>query len=89
MFPQGLMQFIDFSIELAAKLCAVVIYTPIFLFAGIAMLLGGAILGRLYMRAQLLVKRVHSNAKAPIVGTLGGVVNGLGTSGRITCQNNH
>jgi hypothetical protein len=37
----------------------------------------GGLLGQVYMKAQLSVKREMSNAKAPVVGILNGAISGL------------
>ncbi|KAF7792456.1 hypothetical protein EIP86_003493 [Pleurotus ostreatoroseus] len=61
----------------AQVLIAVVIISPIFVFPG---LLVGAIMGivgQLYMRAQLAVKRERSNARSPVLGHFGAAIAGL------------
>jgi hypothetical protein len=50
------------------RLGAVVLMTPIFLIPGFFVGLIGSWVGRIYMAAQLSVKREMSNAKAPVVG---------------------
>jgi hypothetical protein len=50
------------------RLGAVVLMTPIFLIPGFFVGLIGGWVGRIYMAAQLSVKREMSNAKAPVVG---------------------
>ena len=49
------------------KFGAVVLLTPVFLIPGILVLVIGAWCGRIYINAQLPVKREMSNAKAPIL----------------------
>lgn len=52
------------------RLGAVVFMTPMFLIPGFFVGLFGGWVGRIYMAAQLSVKREMSNAKAPVVGQL-------------------
>lgn len=59
------------------KLFAVVYYTPRFFFLAIAIAIVGGWLGNVYIKAQLSVKREMSNAKAPVLGILGGAIAGL------------
>lgn len=79
-FPGEFGFFIQLSLQLIAKLAAVLIYTPVFLFPGILIFLVGGWLGQIYMKAQLSVKREQSNAKAPVVGVFGGAIAGLRVS---------
>jgi uncharacterized membrane protein YjjB (DUF3815 family) len=60
------------------KLGAVVLYTPTFLLPSILVAAVGGWLGTIYLKAQLSVKREMSNAKAPVLGILGGAISGLG-----------
>lgn len=76
-FPGEFGFFIQLSLQLIAKLGAVLLYTPIFVFPGIFVFVVGGWLGQIYMRAQLSVKREQSNAKAPVVGIFGGAIAGL------------
>lgn len=75
--------FIQLSVSLVAKLGAVIVYTPVFLFPGIFIFICGGYLGHIYMRAQLSVKREQSNAKAPVVGVFGSAVASLRASFRL------
>ena len=56
---------------------AVVIYTPTFIIPSTLIAAAGGYLGNIYLRAQLSVKREMSNAKAPVIGILGGAISGL------------
>ena len=56
---------------------AVVYITPVFSGPGIFIAVIGAWLGRIYMKAQIAIKREMSNAKAPVLGHFGASVVGL------------
>jgi hypothetical protein len=60
--------FVDMSSSMIIKLVSVVIVSPAFIGPGILIFILGAILGQLYIKAQLGVKREMSNAKAPVLG---------------------
>ena len=62
------------------KFLAVVYLTPIFSVPGISIAVLGAWLGRVYMKAQIAIKREMSNAKAPVLGHFGASVAGLSAS---------
>jgi hypothetical protein len=49
------------------KFGAVVIYTPIFFFPGAVVGILGAWIGQIYIAGQLLVKRLMSNTRAPVL----------------------
>jgi hypothetical protein len=58
------------------KLGAVVTMTPVFLGPGLFIGMLGGWIGRIYMKAQLSVKREMSNAKAPVLGHFGAAIAG-------------
>jgi hypothetical protein len=62
------------------KFLAVVYLTPVFAGPGLALAVLGIWLGRVYMKAQIAIKREMSNAKAPVLGHFGSSVAGLSTS---------
>ncbi|KAH8986098.1 hypothetical protein EDB92DRAFT_1818411 [Lactarius akahatsu] len=68
---------IDISVTMFLKFIAVVYLTPEFSVPGIAVAVLGAWLGRVYMKAQIAIKREMSNAKAPVLGHFGASVAGL------------
>ncbi|KAL4069345.1 P-loop containing nucleoside triphosphate hydrolase protein [Scleroderma citrinum] len=76
-FAQGLSWVLELTISLFFKLGAVVLLTPAFLLPGILVGVLGTWVGRVYMRAQLSVKREMSNAKAPVLGHFGAAIAGL------------
>ncbi|KAI9444465.1 P-loop containing nucleoside triphosphate hydrolase protein [Lactarius indigo] len=68
---------IDISAAMFLKFVAVVYFTPGFSVPGIAIAIFGAWLGRIYMKAQIAIKREMSNAKAPVLGHFDASVAGL------------
>ncbi|KAH9059058.1 P-loop containing nucleoside triphosphate hydrolase protein [Lactarius vividus] len=69
--------FVEISFTMLLKFLAVVYFTPVFSVPGIALTVFGAWLGRVYMKAQIAIKREMSNAKAPVLGHFGASVAGL------------
>ncbi|KAH9059056.1 hypothetical protein EDB87DRAFT_1577854 [Lactarius vividus] len=67
----------DISVAMLLKFVAVVYLTPGFSVPGIAVAVLGGWLGRVYMKAQIAIKREMSNAKAPVLGHFGASVAGL------------
>jgi hypothetical protein len=59
------------------KFAAVVAFTPVFLFPGLAVALLGAWCGQIYLKAQLCVKREMSNARSPVLSHFGAAVAGI------------
>jgi hypothetical protein len=72
--------FIDISATMLLDFLAVVYITPVFSVPGIAIAVLGAWLGRVYMKAQIAIKREMSNAKAPVLGHFGASVAGISAS---------
>ncbi|KAH9028054.1 hypothetical protein EDB83DRAFT_2526416 [Lactarius deliciosus] len=68
---------IDISGAMLIKFIAVVYFTPAFSVPGIFIAVLGGWLGRIYMKAQIGIKREMSNAKAPVLGHFGASVAGL------------
>ncbi|KAH9028058.1 hypothetical protein EDB83DRAFT_1910018 [Lactarius deliciosus] len=68
---------IDISAAMLIKFIAVVYFTPAFSVPGIFIAVLGGWLGRIYMKAQIAIKREMSNAKAPVLGHFGASVAGL------------
>ncbi len=65
------------TLSMIMKFGAVVIYTPAFIPPSIFIAIAGGWLGNVYIKAQLSVKREMSNAKAPVLGIVGGAIAGL------------
>ncbi|KAF7377593.1 p-loop containing nucleoside triphosphate hydrolase protein [Mycena sanguinolenta] len=67
----------DLTSSMLIKFGAVVLFTPIFFIPAIALFAMGGWCGRIYMAAQLSVKREMSNARAPVLGHFGAAMAGL------------
>ncbi|KAI9453050.1 P-loop containing nucleoside triphosphate hydrolase protein [Lactarius psammicola] len=66
--------FIEISATMLLKFLAMVYLTPVFSIPGIAIAVLGVWLGRVYMKAQIAIKREMSNATAPVFGHFGASV---------------
>ncbi|KAF9483592.1 multidrug resistance-associated ABC transporter [Pholiota conissans] len=75
--PQSLLWVTDCLSGVFAKLGSVVIFTPIFLWPGVAVAVAGLYLGNMYLKAQLSVKRESSNARAPMLSHFTAAIHGL------------
>ena len=67
------------GISMLAKFIAVVVFSPIFLLPGVAAFVVGALLGQIYIKAQLSVKREMSNARSPVLSHFGAAIAGIGS----------
>ncbi|KAI0798592.1 hypothetical protein BC629DRAFT_232884 [Irpex lacteus] len=65
------------TLAMTMRFSAVVLYTPAFIIPSLFIAIAGGWLGNIYIRAQLSVKREMSNAKAPVLGIVGGAISGL------------
>ncbi|KAJ7268668.1 hypothetical protein B0H12DRAFT_1009709 [Mycena haematopus] len=74
---EGLRSLIECTVTMLVKFAAVVLFTPVFFFAGAVVGILGAMCGRIYMASQLSVKREQSNAKAPVLAHFGATMAGL------------
>ncbi|KAH8990840.1 hypothetical protein EDB92DRAFT_1935217 [Lactarius akahatsu] len=70
-------RLIEITINMLIKFATVVFLTPVSVVPGLAMVVLGAWLGQVYMKAQIAIKREMSNAKAPVLGHFGATVAGL------------
>ncbi|THU95701.1 P-loop containing nucleoside triphosphate hydrolase protein, partial [Dendrothele bispora CBS 962.96] len=75
--PQLFGSLLQYTLSLIAKFAAVIIYTPVFLAPGILIAIMGGLLGQIYIHAQLPIKRLQSNAKAPVLGHFGAAIAGI------------
>lgn len=66
------------TLKMLMKLAGILLYIPMFIVPSIVFSILGGILGNTYLKAQMSVKREMSNAKAPVIGVLGGAISGLG-----------
>ncbi|VDB87410.1 unnamed protein product [Peniophora sp. CBMAI 1063] len=76
-FPQAFVWFVEMTTVMLIKLASVVLFTPPFLAPGLVTVLLGGWLGRVYVGAQMSIKREMSSSKAPVIGHFGAAVSGL------------
>ncbi|KAJ7472355.1 hypothetical protein B0H11DRAFT_1867129 [Mycena galericulata] len=67
----------DLTSLMVVKFGAVVLFTPIFFAPAIVLFTLGGWCGRVYMAAQISVKRDMSNARAPVLGHFGAATAGI------------
>lgn len=79
--PALLHSVAEFSISITISI-GMVVYASgwIMLLPAIGILLVGLGCGHVYMKAQLPVKRLMSNARAPLLGHMGATLHGIGSS---------
>ncbi|THV06409.1 P-loop containing nucleoside triphosphate hydrolase protein [Dendrothele bispora CBS 962.96] len=75
--PMMFSNLLHYSLSLLEKFAAVIFYTPVFAIPGLVVALLGGSLGQVYIRAQLPIKRLQSNAKAPVLGHFGAAIAGI------------
>ncbi|PPQ77073.1 hypothetical protein CVT25_014886, partial [Psilocybe cyanescens] len=75
--PQSFLSVMDQCIGLITKLGVIVLFTPIFIFPGIAIAIVGTVIGSMYLRAQLSIKREMSNARSPLLAHFNAAIHGL------------
>jgi ABC-type multidrug transport system fused ATPase/permease subunit len=61
----------------ASRLIAIAFSAPVFVVPGFLIGAIGVVIGQIYIKAQLSVKRERSNAKAPVVAAFNGAFSGL------------
>ncbi|KAF7304266.1 hypothetical protein HMN09_00827900 [Mycena chlorophos] len=66
------------TVDLLTRLLAIVIFSPVFFGPGVLVGFLGAWCGRVFMAAQMGVKREMSNARAPLLAHIGATMSGLG-----------
>jgi uncharacterized membrane protein len=80
--PMHMNSFIHSFIGLTMKIAVILPFAPLLFFLplGVIVLGAGVLVGYVYMKAQMAVKRELAIAKAPILHVLAGTMSGLGTS---------
>lgn len=68
---------VDIAVSMMVKFGAIAIISPIFILPGSIIALVGGLCGRIYMRAQLPIKREMSKARAPVLGHFNAAISGL------------
>jgi len=76
--PDYLMTVLAMGISMFAKFVAVVVFSPVFLLPGVTAFAIGALVGQIYIKAQLSVKREMSNARSPVLSHFGAAIAGIG-----------
>ena len=66
------------GISMTAKFIAIVVFSPVFLVPGVTVFVIGAVIGQIYIKAQLSVKREMSNARSPVLSHFGAAIAGIG-----------
>ncbi|KAI0656583.1 multidrug resistance-associated ABC transporter [Cubamyces menziesii] len=75
--PRYLLGVLECTVFMLLRVLATALMAPIFIvFAFVVFLAGGAI-GRIYVKAQMCVKRELSNTRAPVLGHFGSAISGL------------
>ena len=77
--PDYLNVVLTMGISMLAKFIAIVVFSPVFLFPGVAAFAIGTVLGQIYIKSQLSVKREMSNARSPFLSHFGAAIAGIGT----------
>jgi len=76
--PDYLNAVISMGISMIAKFIAIVVFSPVFLVPGVTVFVVGAVVGQIYIKAQLSVKREMSNARSPVLSHFGAAIAGIG-----------
>ena len=69
----------DLSISIFTKLVIILILSPMFIPPSIVVMLIGILVGQVYFRTVMSVKREMSNARSPVLAHFGAAIAGLGT----------
>ncbi|KAJ7590652.1 multidrug resistance-associated ABC transporter [Mycena floridula] len=75
--PFNLSVFTEFSVLLLVKMGSIVLFQWRFIFPGAFIISLCLFIGRMYMSAQLPIKRLMSNARSPILAHLSGAAAGI------------
>lgn len=69
----------EIGVIIVLRFFAILIYTPTIGLFGLVIFVVGGIVGNIYMKAQLTVKREMSKAKAPVIAHFGASIEGIST----------
>ncbi|KIJ48473.1 hypothetical protein M422DRAFT_247818 [Sphaerobolus stellatus SS14] len=75
--PEILSGLFEVTVLIIVRFFAIIILTPIFGFMGLVVMGLGIMLGHLYIRARLSVKREQDKAKSPVMGHFQGTIEGI------------
>ena len=84
-FARATEQLFQVSFYTLFKLLVVLIFSPVFILPALVVGLFSAMCGRLFMKAQLSVKRELSNARAPVLAHFGATISGISQYFKILC----
>lgn len=76
--PRYLLSVIECTIFMLLRVLATALMAPVFILFAFVVGVAGATLGRIYIKAQMCVKRELSNTRAPVLGHFGSAITGLG-----------
>jgi len=76
--PDNLKGVIALSISMTVKFIAIIVFLPVFLVPGVTLFVIGAVIGQIYIKAQLSVKHEMSNAHSPVLSHFGAAITGIG-----------
>ncbi|KAF8157929.1 multidrug resistance-associated ABC transporter [Crassisporium funariophilum] len=74
---QAFVALVEITVAMVTRLLVVVLFTPVFVFPGVAVGALGMYLGNLYLSAQLSVKREMSNARSPLLAHFSAAIAGI------------
>ncbi|KDR83052.1 hypothetical protein GALMADRAFT_57306 [Galerina marginata CBS 339.88] len=63
--------------NMVVTLGVIILFTPIFIFPGLAFAIFGTFMGNVYLKAQMSIKREMSNARSPLLAHFNGAIHGL------------
>ncbi|KAH9894788.1 multidrug resistance-associated ABC transporter [Cubamyces lactineus] len=75
--PRYLLSVIECTIFMLLRVLATALMAPVFILFALVVGIAGATLGRIYIKAQMCVKRELSNTRAPVLGHFGSAITGL------------
>ncbi|KAF8956519.1 multidrug resistance-associated ABC transporter [Flammula alnicola] len=74
---EGFLSLSSIGVTMITNIGVILIFTPIFLFPGLAVAALGLYLGNIYLKAQLSAKREMSNARSPVLAHFSAAVAGI------------
>ncbi|KAI9059152.1 multidrug resistance-associated ABC transporter [Trametes sanguinea] len=75
--PRSILSVIEGTVFIIVRIAAASLLAPFFVVPSAIVGWAGAWLGRIYLKAQLCVKREMSNTRAPVLGHFGSAISGL------------
>ncbi|KAI0633842.1 multidrug resistance-associated ABC transporter [Trametes polyzona] len=75
--PKYVLLVVETAVFMTLRVVAVALVAPLFVIPALIIGVAGGLLGRIYMKAQICVKREMSNTRAPVLGHFGSAISGL------------